>query len=111
MQLSFKNKKLEKLLSNEKELLKKFGADNGRRLMRKLSQLAAADNLQQLSTLPATRLHELTENRKGQLSIDIKHPYRLIIKPNNDPPALKDDGGIDWSLTTAIKIIEIADTH
>ena len=111
MQLFFQNKRLEKLLSNQKELLKKFGPDNGRRLMRKLSQLAAADHLHQFSTLPATRLHELTGNRKGQLSIDLKHPYRLIIKPDNDPIVLKDDGGIDRSLTTAVKIIEIADTH
>lgn len=111
MQLSFKNKKLEKLLSSEKELIKKFGTDNGRRIMRKLTQLAGAENLQQLSSLPATRLHELTGNRKGQLSIDLKHPDRLIIKPDNVPPALKDDGGIDWQQTTAVKIIEIADTH
>ena len=111
MQLSFKNTKLEKLLSSEKELIKKFGHDNGRRIMRKLSQLAGAENLEQFSLLPATRLHPLTNNRKGELSIDIKHPYRLIITSYNKPPALKEDGSIDWQQTTAVKIIEIADTH
>ena len=29
------------------------------------------------------RLHELKGNRKGQLSFDLDHPYRLIFLPNH----------------------------
>jgi len=57
------------------------------------------------------RCHELTGDRKGQLSVDLKHPYRLIFEPNNDPRPSKPDGGLDWAMVSAVRILEITDTH
>jgi proteic killer suppression protein len=57
------------------------------------------------------RLHPLKGIRKGQLSVDLDHPYRLLFEPASDPVPQLDGGGIDPSKITAVKILEIADTH
>lgn len=111
MKVSFNNKKLAKLLNSEKDTLRKYGADNGKRILLRLSQLATVENLQQLAAFPQIRLHQLTGNRNEQFSIDVKHPYRLIVVPNHDETPRKPDGGLDWSAITSITVIEIADTH
>jgi plasmid maintenance system killer protein len=111
MEVSFNNKKLAKLLNSEKETLKKYGADNGKRILLRLSQLAAVENLQQLASFPKIRLHQLSGNRNEQFSIDVKHPYRLLVIANHEETPRKTDGGLDWSSITSITVIEIADTH
>lgn len=111
MEVSFNNKKLAKLLNSEKDTLRKYGADNGKRILLRLSQLAAVENLQQLASFPQIRLHQLTGNRKEILSIDVKHPYRLLVIPNHEETPRKPDGGLNWSAITSITVIEIADTH
>ena len=58
------------------------------------------------------RCHELTQGeRKGHLSVDLDHPYRLIFIPNHNPVPKKPDGGLDWKQVTAITILGIEDTH
>jgi plasmid maintenance system killer protein len=111
MEISFKNKKLAKLLNSQKDTLRKYGRENGMRILLRISQLAAVDNLQELASFPQIRLHELKGNRNEQLSIDIKHPYRLLLVPNHEKTPRKPDGGLDWRAITAITVIEIADTH
>lgn len=75
-----------------------------------MADLKAVPTLEHLRNLPG-RLHELVGDRKGELSLDVKHPYRLLFKPADDPPPTKPDGGLDWSLITAVTIIAIEDTH
>lgn len=59
-----------------------------------------------------SRCHELIQGRRrGQLSVDLDHPYRLIFTPGNDPVQTLEDGGLDWSQVTAIIILGIEDTH
>ena len=58
-----------------------------------------------------TDFHELHGDRDGQLSVDLDHPYRLIIQPANNPIPTKPDGGLDWARVTAILVVEVADTH
>jgi plasmid maintenance system killer protein len=111
MQISYINKKLAKLLGSQKEVLRTYGPDNGKRILRRLDQIAAADNLQELSTLPQTRVHELTQNRDEQISVDVKHPYRLLMVPNHKETPRKPDGGLEWSLVTQVTILGIEDTH
>lgn len=111
MEVSFATKKLAKLLNCEKDTLRKYGPDNGRRILTRLSQLTAAANLQELAALPQIRLHELTADRDEQLSLDVKHPYRLIVVPNHDETPRKEDGGLDWERITAVTVREITDTH
>lgn len=91
-------------------LVKKEGGIRAKKIRQRLDDLRAADNLEQMRSLPG-RCHELSENRKGQLSLDLDHPWRLIFVPADDPPAVKPDGGIDWKNVTIIEVIGIEDTH
>ena len=67
--------------------------------------------MEDLRNLPSPRCHELKGNLKGKLSIDLYHPYRLIFEPADDPIPQKEDGGLDWTRVTSVKIIGVKDTH
>jgi plasmid maintenance system killer protein len=111
MELSFANNKLAKLLNSQKETLRTYGPDNGKRILLRLQQIAAATSLEELARLPQTRVHELKANRDEQISVDVKHPYRLLLVPAHTEMPRKEDGGLDWSRITRVTVIEITDTH
>ena len=111
MELSFANTKLSKDLADEKTIMRNYGPDNGRRVCQRLVQLMAAENLETLRFLPQLRAHELTGDRAGQISLDVKHPRRLLVVPDHDEIPRKSDGGLDWKRVTKVKILGIIDTH
>lgn len=111
MQITYAKKKLAKLLGSRKEVLRTYGPDNGKRILLRLDQIAAAENLADFAKLPQTRVHELEADRDEQISVDAKHPYRLLMKPDHDQTPRKPDGGLDWNAITQVLILEIADTH
>ena len=75
-----------------------------------MSDLEAAESLDHMRMLPG-RLHQLTGNLKGVYSLDLEHPLRLLIKPDHDPPKVLPGGGVDEKAVTAIRIVDITDTH
>jgi proteic killer suppression protein len=111
MLINFRNTKLEKVFSSEKELTRSYGAEQGRMLVRRVSELKAARCLADLRLLPQLRAHELTGDRKGQISITSRHPYRLILLNANEPESKLSDGGLDWSAVTEVTVIEVVDYH
>jgi plasmid maintenance system killer protein len=111
MEISYSNKKLAKLLNSQKEVLRTYGPDNGRRILARLADIAAAETLADLSTLPQTRVHEHKANNDEQISVDVKHPYRLMLVPNHSETPRKSDNGLDWSKITRVKILRIDDPH
>lgn len=111
MVVFFRTKKLQKQCSSQKEMLREFGPARTRKLQQRLMELSAAENLNQIPRTPPPRCHELTGDRAGQLSVDLDHPYRLILIPANDPVPRKPDGGLDWENVTEIEVVQIADTH
>lgn len=111
MDISFVDAKLEKIVADERKLLKAFGKNRAKLLQRRLAVLEAAHTLDDISRTRPERCHELVGNRKGQLSIDLDHPFRLIFVQGHAQRPEKADGGLDWSNVTAIRIVEIVDTH
>ena len=111
MLIHFRNSKLEKIFSSKKKLARSFGAEQGRVIMRRVSELKAARCLADLRTLPQLRAHELTGDRKGQISITIRHPYRLILFPAHKPVPRLTDGGLDWVGVMEMTVIEVGDYH
>jgi plasmid maintenance system killer protein len=111
MLISFKTKKEQNTFSREKTLIVTFGPEQARKIMLRFSEIQASNNLEVLRTIPQTRAHELTGNRKGQISLDLKHPYRLIITPDHEDCPRKKDGGLDWGKVTKVKILAVEDTH
>lgn len=92
-------------------MLRTYGPDNGKRILLRLDQIASAENLAELARLPQTRVHELKNDRDEQLSVDVKHPYRLLMIADHEEVPRKRDGGLDWEHITQVTILEIADTH
>lgn len=111
MDISFTKTKFAKLCNSEKKLRGEFGPRMAGLIQQRLFELHDAGNLEVMRTLPAARCHELTQDRDGQLAVDLVHPYRLIFKPDHDPLPLKDDTGLDWSKVTMIEVIEITNYH
>ena len=110
MDVLFSTRKMQRDCSAEREMVRRWGRPVATKLRQRLVELNAAQTLADISRLPPARCHELTLNRKGQLSVDLVHPYRLIFTPD-DPVPLKPDGGLDWARVTRVLIIEVADTH
>lgn len=111
MIIIFKTKKFQKECNDFKLLQKRCGLDMARLIRRRLDELRAAAVLEDIRTLPQARCHELKGDLSGKLSLDLVHPYRLIIRPANDPPPEKPDGGLDWTQVTEVEILGVEDTH
>jgi proteic killer suppression protein len=111
LKFTIPNRKLSKRLLDPTETVKAFGMPIAKRISQRLREFEAAENLEVLRFFPAANCHELKGQNAGQLSVDISANYRLIIQPADDPPPLKEDGGLDWSAVTEILILDIVDYH
>jgi proteic killer suppression protein len=89
----------------------KYFGQMGRKVNQRLKDLADAGNLAVMRTIPASRCHELTGERKGELAVNVSGNYRLIFEPNHDPIPKKEDGGLNWEEVTKIQINAIEDYH
>ena len=110
MDINFQNKDFQDECNSYKLLVRHQGHLRAKKIHTRLDDLFAATVLEDMRSLPG-RCHELTGNRKGQLSLDLDHPWRLIFTPDDFPPAILADGGIDWKNVRSIKILGIEDTH
>ena len=110
MELSYKSRKLEKQLTDPREMAKSFGQLAVKIKMR-LKNLTDADNLAIMETIPAARCHELTGERKGEIAVEVSGNYRMIFEPNHNPIPRKDDGGLNWENVTKIQMNAIEDYH
>jgi plasmid maintenance system killer protein len=107
----FQSSKLQKDCVSLGRAQARYGTVGGKRLMQRLDEIRAASTLEDLRSLPQARCHELVGDMKGQVSVDLNHPYRLIFVPANDPVPTKPDGGLDWGQVTAVLILGVEDTH
>jgi proteic killer suppression protein len=103
MVIHFRNARLERTFASEKELTRTYGPDQAKTLVLRISQLRSARCL--------VRAHELGADRKGQISLHLRQPYRLILVPAHIPPPTKPDGGLDWQNVTEVTITEVVDYH
>jgi proteic killer suppression protein len=110
VEISFANKKLQKLCESEKELRRAFGNDGAKKVMRRLSDLRAAATLEEMRNLPG-RVHELDGDREGQLGIELASGRRLVIAPANGWPDEKTEGAHVWTEIDAVQVLEIVDYH
>ena len=80
-------------------------------IQQRLTELRAADTLEDMRNLTGARCHELKSDLAGHLAVDLVHPNRMVFKPDHDPVPVKDDGGLDWSAITEVEVIGIGDYH
>jgi proteic killer suppression protein len=87
----------------------RWGPDLARVIMRRLVQVQAAQCLEDLPSMPPTRRHKLTGNRKEQYALDLTNGRRLILQPilpNGEPDLTSDPSRI-----TRVRIVEVTDYH
>ncbi len=110
MNITFKSKKLQKILTDPGEIKKAYGS-MAKRVSQRMDQLQAAPNLATILSLPALECHFLTRDRKGEWAVSISGNYRLIFEIDHNPMPTKEDGGIDTIRVTDIRILDTTDYH
>jgi proteic killer suppression protein len=110
MEIAFRTERLRRDCTEAKWMQRRWGANRSGFIRRRLDQLHAAENLEQVR-LVHRRTHELKGNREDLISLDLDGSWRLLIEPAEDPPPRKGDGGLDWSLITAVRVVVVEDTH
>jgi len=111
VEISYKSRALRKICEIGKEAVRAYGAKGGRKLMQRMNELSSFECLADVPRFPPARCHQLHGDRRGQFSVDLENPYRMIFVPAHNPMPRVEDGGIDMKSVTKIKIIEIDDTH
>ena len=111
MDVVFSTSKLRRECNDAKVRSRRYGTRRAALIQRRIDEIRAAGVLEDVRHIPGPRCHELTGDRKGQISVDLDHPYRLLFEPANDPIPRKPDGGLDWNQVTAVRILEVTDTH
>ncbi|MCK4659597.1 MAG: killer suppression protein [Phycisphaerae bacterium] len=111
MDVYFSTRNMQRRCSSNKEMQKEWGDRIAKKLQQRLMELRAAEVLSDVSRVPPPRCHELSGDRKGQLSVDLVHPYRLYFAPDHDPLPRKPDGGLEWARVTRIVVLEVFDPH
>lgn len=104
LEISFSNRKLEKILTNER-LIKREYSSLYRNIINRLSELKVANNLSEIPHVPPPRRHKLEGEYLGCWGIDISKNYRMIIKPTEEFSVE------ELRLITDITILEIGDYH
>ncbi len=85
-----------------KRLTQKHGSDNARKIQKRIKELQASPTLADMP--PAARPHQL-HDADGCIALDIKQPFRLIVKPCGDFDPQH------HSTVKSIEIITVIDYH
>ena len=111
MEIVFRTKKFQKECNDFKLLVRRYGEREAKLIRKRLTELAAAENLSSFIILPGPRCHKLQGDKKDMLSADLVHPYRLLFIPDHDPVPLKEDGGLNSDKVTKVSIYGRRNTH
>lgn len=111
MKIFFTDKKLAKNCSSEAKCKNAYGLELAKKIMQRLNELRAADNLGIISHLPPPACHELKGDRIGQFAIKLNRNFRLIFEPEHDPIPTNDDGSIDRAKITKVTILKAREDY
>jgi len=110
MKVWYKNRKVEKIFSDERELKKHYEKQVAEKIGVIIDRLKVADNLRIIDDQKSWRVHELSGMEAGLYSLDITGLLRLIVQPNVKFPNLANR--LDTlALIDEITIIGVKDTH
>jgi len=104
MLIHYSSTKLEKILTNER-LLKKAYSNDYIKLGNRLSELRAANNLNEIPVAPPPRRHKLSGNYDNCWGIDYSKNDRIVIQP------IGDFNLEDLITITEVMIIALEDYH
>lgn len=111
MNIVFRTSKLRTIFCSESKLKRTYGPENAKKIKNRMAVLRQARNLAEVPIVPPYRRHQLEGKYKGFFAVDLRHPFRLIFKPKNDPLPILEDGGPDLAAITEIEITSVEDYH
>ena len=104
MKIEISDRKLKKIINDEKKLIQKYGPVNSRRIVQRFNELASISNFGSLVKYKIGRCHSLTGDLKGKYALDLEHPLRMIIEQISD-------NNQDLQNVVAVRIVKIGDYH
>ena len=110
MEITFTHKKLEKIVNDDRKLVKEFGKLRADKIKLRLAQLRFATTLEDVRNLPGN-YHELKNNRKGQWGCDLDQPYRLVFTPHENPIPSNEHDQYVWLEIKGVEVIEVVNYH
>lgn len=89
MDVSFRNKRLEKCFVESKKAVKEFGSDIARRYIQRIKIIQTAKSIDELKALPGLRFHALSGDRAGTYAVNLSGYMRLIVSiTDTNPPTV-----------------------
>lgn len=98
MDITYKNKKIEKVCTDARIAERTYGKEMADKIHQRIDEITAAPTVEMMIQYHIGRCHLLTQNRKGQYAVDLVHPYRLVFEKN----------GTEIQIA---KVLEIVDYH
>jgi plasmid maintenance system killer protein len=80
MNIIYASKKLEKILTNPRLIKKEYTAFFNK-IINRMSELSAANNLHEISHDPPPRRHKLNGEYNDCWGIDVSKNYRIVLRP------------------------------
>ena len=98
MIVKFADNQMKKICTNASVAIKKYGIQMATIIAQRISELEAADTIDQLMSFHVGKCHRLKGDRATQYAINLIQPYRLIFTKESEQPDI-------------VKLIEIVDYH
>jgi plasmid maintenance system killer protein len=111
VEIAFSNRRMQKTMESQRELVRTYGDRLGKLIGRRLLELRALPNLEAGMRVPQLGLHQLGADRDEQFAVTLVQPRRLVFEVGNEPIPRLADGGIAVAEVTAIVIREVVDYH
>lgn len=84
MQITYKNRKIEKVCTKASEAEKTFGRQMAEKIHQRIDEITAADTIEEMVQFRIGRCHPLKGDRKDQYAVDLVHPYRLVFEKHGN---------------------------
>ena len=78
MDITYKNRKIERICTNAKVADREYGSQMSAKIHMRIDEIRAVDTVEEMIQFRIGRCHALKGNRKGQYAVDFEHPYRLV---------------------------------
>ena len=106
MELAFTNRDLRDLCLSEALATERLGVKIAAKLKRRLADLAAAGNVEEVLSLPG-KPTELEAHGKSCIAINLTNNYQLFFTSGHSETPCLVSGKTNWSLVRRIKILGV----
>ncbi len=99
MQITYRNKQLEKTCTRRDVAQKKYGEEMAEKLQMRIAEIQAVDSIETMVQWRIGRCHQLLGKRQDQYAVDLVHPFRMIFEQ------------VAGAEEETVKIVEVVDYH